>query len=185
MPLEVAAGVWHLRGHSLYRDNKTIVAFMAALARPSRKNDYLADHVALLRRSLRVCAGRDLLDVGLTDREAAEQIFNAPFVVLSHNADPDPILTYGNLQAMALFGMSWEQLTATPSRFTAEAPDRQERARLLAKVLANGFIDDYSGIRKSVDGKRFRIRGATVWNLTDRNGVYRGQAATFRDWADL
>lgn len=139
----------------------------------------------ILRRSLQVCAGRDLVDGGLADVEAAEQVFKAPFVVLSHNAEPDPILTYGNLQAMRLFGMSWEQLTVTPSRFTAEAPDRQERARLLAEVAAKGFIDDYSGVRKSFDGKRFQIQRATVWNLVDLQGVYCGQAATFGDWIVL
>lgn len=158
---------------------------MGAFARPSRKNRYLADHVAVLHRSLQICAGRDLVDGGLGPAEAAQRIFEAPFVVLSHNAEPDPILTYGNLQAMQLFGMSWEQLTATPSRFTAEAPDRQERARLLSEVAARGFLDDYSGIRTSFDGKRFRIQRATVWNLTDSNGVYRGQAAMFRDWVML
>jgi hypothetical protein len=158
---------------------------MAAFPRPNQKNRYLVDHITLLRRSLQVCAGRDLVDDGLDDSEAAERIFKAPLVVLSHNAEPDPILTYGNLQAMQLFGVSWKQLTATPSHFTAEAPDRQERARLLAEVAAKGFLDDYSGIRKSFDGKRFRIQRATVWNLTDSNGVYRGQAAMFRDWLVL
>ena len=53
----------------------------------------------------------------------------------------------------------------TPSRLTAEAPNREERARLLAAVTTRGFIDDYSGIRISNTGRRFRIAQATVWNL--------------------
>lgn len=158
---------------------------MAVFPRPSPKNRFLLNHVTLLRRSLQLYVGRDLLVGGHTDAEAAEQIFKAAFVVLSHNAEPDPVLTYGNMRAMQLFGISWEQLTAMPSRFTAEAPEREERARLLAEVAAKGFIDDYSGIRKSFDGKRFRIQQATVWNLIDVNGIYHGQAAMFQHWVVL
>ena len=67
-----------------------------------------------------------------------------------------------------------------PSRLTAEAPDRIERARLLAEVAARGSIDDYSGVRISRTGQRFRIEQATVWNLTDETGQRCGQAATFQ-----
>ena len=45
---------------------------------------------------------------------------------------------------------------AAISASAAEAPLREERARLLAAVAANGFIDDYSGIRISKSGRRFR-----------------------------
>ena len=78
--------------------------------------------------------------------------------------------------------MSWAELTRTPSRLTAEAPNREERARLLAAVTAQGFIDDYSGIRISKTGRRFRIQQATVWNLLDDQGHYCGQAACFSQW---
>lgn len=57
-----------------------------------------------------------------------------------------------------------------PSRLTAEAPNRAERARLLAEVTARGFIEDYSGRRISHTGQRFLIERATVWNLTDAEG---------------
>jgi hypothetical protein len=81
--------------------------------------------------------------------------------------------------------MSWAELTRTPSRLTAEAPNREERARLLAAVTARGFIDDYSGIRISKTGRRFRIAQATVWNLLDEGGQHCGQAATFSSWEFL
>ncbi len=155
---------------------------MAAFPRPSPNNRFLLDHVTLLQRSLQLYTGRDLVAGVSMGAQAAEQIFKAPFVVLSHDARSDPVLTYGNLRAMQLFGVSWEQLTAMPSRLTAEAPEREERARLLAEVAAKGFMDGYSGIRKSSNGKRFRIERATVWNLTDVDGGYRGQAAMFQDW---
>ena len=49
----------------------------------------------------------------------------------------------------------------------------------LDRVNAQGFIDDYAGIRISAKGRRFRIGNAIVWNLIDADGVRRGQAATF------
>ena len=50
---------------------------------------------------------------------------------------------------------------------------------------ANGFIDDYAGIRISKTGRRFRIAQATVWNLLDERGIYSGQAAMFLRWEFL
>jgi len=158
---------------------------MTALPEPSAANRYLVEHVDLLRRSLRQLAGRDLVPAALTSLQAAQAVFEAPFVVLSHDATPDPVLTYGNRAALALFELSWAELTRMPSRLTAEAPDRDERARLLTRVAAQGWIDDYSGVRISRTGRRFRIEQATVWNLADADGCRRGQAATFASWRDL
>jgi hypothetical protein len=149
---------------------------------PSESNDFLADHSGLLRRSFRRLTGRDLIDHGLANRDAALALFEAPFVLLSHDTQTDPVLTYGNRAALALFGLDWSQLTAMPSRYTAEAPDRAERERLLRQVAARGFVDDYRGVRVAASGRRFLIERACVWNLVDESGVYRGQAATFADW---
>lgn len=152
---------------------------------PSPANDYWAEHMTLLRRAFRERTGRELLDGAGSPTEWAERLFHAPFVVLSHDTAPDPVLTYGNQKALELFELSWAELIAMPSRFTAEAPDRVERARLLAEVAAQGYIDNYSGVRISRTGRRFLIEQATVWNLTDGDGHLLGQAATFRDWRYL
>jgi hypothetical protein len=53
---------------------------------------------------------------------------------------------------------------------------------LLDSVAHTGLIDDYSGIRISSTGRRFRICNATVWSVTDPSGKKTGQAATFSDW---
>ena len=53
--------------------------------------------------------------------------------------EADPVLNYGNRAALALWEMSWEELTRTPSRLTAEAPNREERAKLLEAVTQRGF----------------------------------------------
>jgi len=81
--------------------------------------------------------------------------------------------------------LPWDELTRTPSRLTAEAPNRAERARLLAAVTASGFIDDYSGVRISKTGRRFKISRATVWNLLTEDNQPCGQAAMFGEWEFL
>ena len=158
---------------------------MPVYPQPSPANAYLADHLALMRRSLRALTGRDLVAPDLSPEAAAEWLYRAPFALLSHDTCPDPILTYANRCALDLFELTWDQLVAMPSRLTAEAPDRVERVRLLARVTAQGTIDDYAGVRVSRTGRRFRIEGATVWNLTDGEGRHQGQAATFAIWRRL
>jgi len=73
----------------------------------------------------------------------------------------------------------------TPSRLTAETIEQQARQKLLDEVSANGFIDDYSGVRISSTGRRFKIEKATVWNLLDQSNICHGQAAIFSDWTYL
>jgi len=125
--------------------------------------------------------GRPLLAAG----DAADALWTAPFVVLAHGTEADPIFFYGNRLALSLFELTAEQLVAMPSRLSAEAPDRDERARLLDEVTRHGFIGDYAGVRVSASGRRFRIERATVWNLVDAAGGLHGQAAAFSDWSPL
>lgn len=138
-----------------------------------------------IARSLDHWTGRALLSGLFNPLGLAKNVFAAPFVLVSHGTEADPILNYGNAAALTLWEMSWAELTRTPSRLTAEAPNRAERARLLATVTMHGFIDDYSGIRISKTGRRFRIASATVWNLLDERGNYAGQAALFSQWKFL
>ncbi len=157
---------------------------MTTLAVPWQNPAVMAQ-AQLIVRSLKHWTGRDLLPDALRPPELAEQLYHAPFVVVSHGTEADPILNFGNAAALTLWEMSWDELTRTPSRLTAEAPNREERARLLEAVTRQGFIDDYSGIRISKSGRRFRIAQATVWNLLDQPGRHAGQAATFSRWAFL
>ena len=122
---------------------------------------------------------------GLTGKPLACAVAEAPFVVVSHGSQLDPILNYGNHAALRLWEMDWDEFTRTPSRLTAEAPERAERERLLTTVTQHGFIDDYSGIRISKSSRRFRIFQATVWNLITETGQPYGQAAMFDRWEFL
>jgi hypothetical protein len=149
---------------------------------PIWQKDFVVAQTACLARGLKHWTGRELLPGVSKPEELAQKIFEAPFVVVSHGAEADPVLNYGNRAALALWEMSWEELTRTPSRLTAEAPNRQERAKLLDTVTRRGFIDDYSGVRISKSGRRFRISRATVWNLLTAGGQPCGQAAMFDRW---
>jgi hypothetical protein len=148
---------------------------------------FAAAHVARLLASHLELTGRPLLErhAGETEVDLAQRLYAAPFVVLAHDASPDPCFTYANLAAQQLFERSWDQLVGLPSRLSAEALEREERERLLASVTARGYIDDYSGVRITKSGGRFRIRRATVWNVTDASGRRIGQAATFSEWEAL
>lgn len=148
-------------------------------------NPALLFHTECLIRSLAHWTGRDLAP-GVTDPgQRARLLFDAPFVLVSHGTETDPILNYGNHAALTLWDTTWDALTHMPSRLTAEAPNREERARLLERVTRDGFIADYSGVRISRTGRRFRIAEATVWNLLTPDHQPCGQAAMFHSWTFL
>ena len=154
---------------------------------PDESNDYLAEHVRLLQISYEKFVGSRLgVSIDSSSPTAfASGLFNAPFVVLSHNTEPDPVFNYANQAAMDLFEMDWPTITRLPSRKSAEPINQADRDRLLAAVTSQNFIDDYSGVRISATGRRFFIPQATVWNLVDETGEFRGQAATFQEWEFL
>jgi hypothetical protein len=152
---------------------------------PIWKTDFVMAHTACLARNLKHWTGRELVAGASRPDELAEKVFEASFVLVAHGTESDPILNYGNRAALALWEMSWAELTRTPSRLTAEAPNREERTRLLEAVARQGFINDYSGVRISSTGRRFRIARATVWNLLAADGNPCGQAAMFDQWEYL
>lgn len=143
------------------------------------------DHARLLLDSFAKHLGRELIPRDGRPAEQARRLFEAPFVVVSHGIESDPILDYGNAAALALWEMTADELVQTPSRLTAEPMHRDERARLLERTRRDGYVDDYSGVRISRTGKRFRIEQAIVWNLVDAAGSHCGQAATFDRWTPL
>lgn len=153
---------------------------------PDRERQQLdasaGDRLALVAGSFRRLTGGDLVDPAT---QLAAGLWAAPRVILAHGIEADPIFFYGNRMALELFELNASALTAMPSRLSAEAPVREERARLLERVSADGYIADYSGVRISATGRRFRIAQAVVWNLVDEVGQVHGQAATFDRWERL
>ena len=141
-----------------------------------------SSQTTLLLDNYRRCFGVDLIERGADE---AERLMAAPFVVLSHGTQSDPVFNYGNTSAQQLFEMDWATLTALPSRYSAEALHRDERQRLLDDVASKGYSDNYCGIRISASGKRFYIDSARIWMLLNEAGKQVGQAATFAEWEML
>jgi MEKHLA domain len=136
----------------------------------------------LLATSFSRFVGRPLVEAG----RGAEWLYHdAAFVVVAHNADPDPRFIYANLAAQTCFGYSWDEFTTLPSRLSAEAPNRAERQTLLEAVTRDGYISGYRGLRVTKAGLRFLIEDGIVWQLVGNDGITYGQAATFRKWRDL
>jgi hypothetical protein len=129
--------------------------------------------------------GRELIPRGSSLAETARLLYEAPFVVVAHGVEEDPILNYANETAVALWETDLETLLTMPSRTTAEPVHRDERAKMLQMTKDQGYIDDYGGVRISGAGTRFRIERAIVWTLVDGAGQPAGQAATFSEWTAL
>ncbi|MBM3117064.1 MEKHLA domain-containing protein [Jeongeupia naejangsanensis] len=140
-----------------------------------------ADFAALLCASHRRLTGHDLVDPALPPSDAARWLYDAaPFCVLAHDTQADPCFIYANLAAQTCFEYDWDEFIGLPSRLSAEAPNRDERDRLLADVARQGYASGYRGLRIAKSGRRFWIEDVTVWNLVDAAGLRLGQAATYR-----
>lgn len=152
---------------------------------PCEENLWQRDWVWLLDDSLRRLHGSALLPAPRASAShCASLAANQDLVCVSHDfessGEDGPIFNYATAAGLMLFEMSWDQFVTTPSRMSAEADGMEERARILETVAQYGFIDNYSGIRVSRTGRRFRIRNAIVWNVDDGAGIVVGQAALFR-----
>jgi hypothetical protein len=139
----------------------------------------------LLLNSFRRWLGRELIERRGSPAEQAQALYCAPFVVVSHGMEADPVLNYGNKAALGLWELDWAQFTNTPSRLTAEPVNQAERAAMLTRARERGFIDDYRGVRISGTGRRFLVERAIIWNVVDDDGAPLGQAATFSRWTFL
>jgi len=111
--------------------------------------------------------------------DIVEAMWHSPDVILAHGREADPQFFFANRAGLAAFEIAIAEMIGMPSRLSAEPALREERDRLLARVGAFGFIDDYAGVRISALGRRFAIARATVWNVSDAAGRPIGQAATF------
>lgn len=131
--------------------------------------------------------GQELLP-GIMDLDAQERcqalFLDAGHVVLSHgtqNEGEGPILNYGNMAGLKLWSASWEELTTMPSRRTAEPMNQEKRAAFMREVTESGIVKGYEGVRIGLNGARFAIKNAVVWNIVVEKGVLLGQAAMFKE----
>ena len=104
----------------------------------------------------------------------------AEIAVVAHDTQADPCFVYANCAAQRCFERSRTELVGMPSRFSAEAPERAERAAMLEQVARDGYIRNYRGLRVAGSGRRFWIEGGVIWNVRHPDGMLWGQAACFR-----
>ena len=148
-------------------------------------NASVIEHCQYLLNSFKALTGHDLIDRNPSIEIQANNLFNANFVMVSHDTQPDPVFNYGNQTALELWEFDWEHFLQLPSRLSAEPLAQIDRDRLLLEVKNNGYIQNYRSIRISRTGQRFWIENATIWTVTDRYGKDIGQAATFSKWSPI
>ena len=160
-------------------------SIMRTLPEPGPENHFLGQHAELLITSFQRLTGKHLIERRASDIDTYRALFEAPFCVVSHGTEAEPVFNYGNRCALNVFEMSWLDFTNLPSKESAQPANREERTKMLAQVSEYGFIDHYRGVRISASGRRFQVEDAVVWNLLDEQGIYRGQAAALFQWSDL
>lgn len=119
--------------------------------------------------------------------QLAEAMYKAPFVCLAHNkfeeGVDDPVFTYANRAALEMFEGTWDTLVGIPSRLsTEEGSAREERQQLLEQAANGGMIKDYQGWRRSLKGKRFKLKGCKLFNVHELDGTLWGQSAVFTQY---
>jgi PAS domain-containing protein len=140
----------------------------------------------LLTESYKRLLGRSLVPESISTASAARWLYeHAPFGVLAHTPDADPIFMYGNRAAQRRFEYSWEEIVCLPSRLSAEAPNREARQQFLDRVTREGYSSGYKGVRVTKSGRRFLIEDATLWQLLDERGTLHGQAVIIPKTTDL
>lgn len=146
-----------------------------------RQADFLQRQTQLLLNSYRYWTGEPLLP------ETEQDLMCFSDAVASHIASDDPQFNYANQAALALFKMRDDEFLGLPSRYSAEPMLREQRASFLAEVTANGFVQNYSGVRIAKDGSRFLIEQATVWNVVDiaQPENVLGQAVVIKKWKPI
>lgn len=143
----------------------------------------IIQHTQRLLRSYHHWTGQSLLEpLPQTPIAQSEALFDAPFALLSHGTQADPIFNYGNQTALDLWEFDWQAFTHMPSRLSAEPIAQADRSQLLAEAKNKGYISDYQGIRISRTGKRFWIEQVVLWDVLSETGENCGQAATFSHW---
>ena len=105
--------------------------------------------------------------------------------LLAHSGTPtstnDPLFTFGNNTALALFGYSRSEFLGMPSRLSALPDDQAAREEMMKQARDVGFILGYQGDRVHKSGSIFQIKEGVIWNLCDDKEKIIGQAALIPD----
>ena len=75
---------------------------------PLPESDWILQQTQRLLDSFQYWTGRSLLEVSGNEYDRAQQLFEAPFALMSHNTEADPIFNYGNRRALLQLGYTWD-----------------------------------------------------------------------------
>lgn len=139
----------------------------------------------LLLDSYEKLLGHQLIERKGNAEAQAQALFFAPLVVASHGTEADPILNYGNQKALAVWEMTWDNFTKTPSSMTAEQEIREGRKQMLIQAVSQDFMEIKKFVRITSRGRRFLVDRAIVWNVFDEGNKLCGQAAHYSNWSFL
>lgn len=145
------------------------------------KRDSVVAHAALIAKSYEFWTKQTLFDKSLVGVDLAKAMYHAPFVVVSHGTEADPIFNYGNLTAQKLWEITWDEITVMPSRLSAEPMEQSRRNLLLEEGKQRGITVLEKGLRVRKNGQRFYIKDVKLFNLIE-DGQYLGQGAVYMDW---
>ncbi|GJP68573.1 hypothetical protein CLOP_g25254 [Closterium sp. NIES-67] len=150
-------------------------------SRPPYTNADIIMHSLELIDSYYRATGRPMFDKAVEVAEAAKELWSAPFLVMSHGTEDDPIFNYGNESALRAFESTWADFTALPSRYSSADPDSPARKELLHQA-EEGPKDLKGLVRVSTKGTKFEIDDGVLWTLVATDGERFGQAAVIREW---
>jgi predicted DCC family thiol-disulfide oxidoreductase YuxK len=177
---------WFGKRETMYRSHYPSDCQSCAVVPDAIQLSAVIQHSQYLIDSFQHWTGRSLLPhQAVTPEEQAKQLFDAPFAIVSHGIQADPIFNYGNQTALELWEFPWNEFTQLPSRLSAEPIAQEERDRVLTSLKTQGYISNYRGIRISRSGKRFWIEDVILWNVITPTGEALGQAATFSHWQPI
>ncbi|HEY8400884.1 MAG TPA: MEKHLA domain-containing protein [Cytophagaceae bacterium] len=149
---------------------------------PIWQSPAVIQHCKLIANSYHYWTKKQLFADATNDLELSKSIYYAPFIVVSHGTEKDPIFNYANLTAQNLWKLSWEEFTKLPSRLSAEPIEEARRNQLLEEGRNRGVTYLEKGIRISKEGKRFYIKDVVLFNLLGDNKEYLGQGAIYEKW---
>eukprot|EP00803_Ostreobium_quekettii_P003175 evm.model.scf_1105.2 EVM.evm.TU.scf_1105.2 scf_1105:11459-16932(+) len=116
----------------------------------------------------------------------ADDIWNAPFAILTHDRFVnDPVrFTYANKAALALFEAEWDELVGMVSTKAAaeEEVTQKQRNDLLQEAEEKGFVRGTDAPRVSLKGTKFSLQDFTLFNIESPAGKKMGQAVVFDKW---
>ena len=140
------------------------------------------NHSILLNNSFFYWTKKYLINPVPPAQDLARLFYTAPFVLVSHGIEADPVFNYANKTAQDLWKFTWEEFIKTPSRLSADPTALVNRSELFEKADQQGFAGNYSGIRITKNKRKFLMKDAILWKVIDENGHNYGHAAVFWDW---